>query len=113
VKGDAIDCLTENFYKQITYGAPEEWTEQDWRDRIEQVIRVGLQYQVNRDTEQIRAVLEGIYEDARGAITAPVHHALMGAASRLERLLGIQPGTPGFNRGMGGGESDGLDEGAG
>jgi hypothetical protein len=55
----------------------------------------------------VRAVLEGIYEDARGAITAPVHHALMGAASRLERLLGIHPGTPGFNRSTGGGESDG------
>lgn len=45
---------------------------------------------------EIQAVLEGIYEDARGAVTAPVHHAFMGAASRLERLLGIQPGTPDY-----------------
>lgn len=48
----------------------------------------------------VRAVLEGIYEDARGSITAPVHHALMGAASRLERLLGLEPGVPPFNRGV-------------
>lgn len=48
---------------------------------------------------EVRAVLEGIYEDARSTITAPVHHALMGAASRLERLLGLEPGVPPFNRG--------------
>lgn len=47
----------------------------------------------------VRAVLEGIYEDARNALTAPVHHALIGAASRLEELLGIEAGTPPFNRG--------------
>lgn len=50
------------------------------------------------DPFAVRAVLEGIYEDARAAITAPEHNAFMGAASRLERLLGIEPGTPPFNR---------------
>lgn len=48
----------------------------------------------------VRAALEGIYEDARGAMTAPCHHVLMGAASRLERLLGLEPGVPPFNRGV-------------
>lgn len=43
------------------------------------------------DRDEVRAVLEGIYEDARSAITAPVHHALMQSAARLERLLGISP----------------------
>lgn len=51
------------------------------------------------DYAEVRSALEGIYQDARGAITAPVHHALMSAASRLERLLGIEPGVPAFSRG--------------
>lgn len=42
----------------------------------------------------VRAALEGMYEDARSALTAPTHQAFMQSAQRLERLLGIEPGVP-------------------
>jgi hypothetical protein len=47
--------------------------------------------------DDVRAVLEAIREDARNALTAPVHHAYAESALKLEQLLGLTPASPGFN----------------
>ena len=50
----------------------------------------------------VQAVLGQIRSLAGSAVEGTVHHAYAGCALMLERLLGEEPGTPGFQR-IGGG----------
>jgi hypothetical protein len=54
--------------------------------------------QATFEDNQVRAVLQSIYELGRSAHTAPEHNAFMKAAAQLEQLLGVEPAMPPFTR---------------